>query len=437
MNHHLGLAGQASLLALLAFAAGSWPAGAARAGQLPAAGSSYRPSSPILWTATPNVPGPVSAALSAPGLYFDATHGNQAQIFIGGNAGIKQAYRGDGKALWNVALHGAVQDRAPIVDVAGTNVVFVTSQDGWVSALRAADGTSFWPLAQGQIAGSVVAGVAYEPAVNVGGTLHDLVFAGTYTDSLALDNQLVALDARTGAPVWSFGGGLGLVPTAPVVDWSNQTIYFGSAAVTGGGGQGVWAVNTTDGSLRWANKGLGSVVSSIPNLSADGHTLYVGTVAPPGGSPTYTLNALRTVDGGVRAAFKAPSGVGAWRGLAWVDGSAVYASAGDRLYAFSDAGASGTLPLNTTWTKPYQGGPGYAGIPGGGTPLSLAAAGRGTLYVGGRDGAVYKLQAADGTLGGRLDLGSGTAVSDLTYDVLHNAFYLTTGGVLYAIDGSW
>ncbi|HMA34025.1 MAG TPA: PQQ-binding-like beta-propeller repeat protein, partial [Chloroflexia bacterium] len=374
----------------------------------------------VQWTATPGPPG---AALAAPGIFFDAAH--NTQVFVGGNNGVKKAYSGTGTPLWSVSLHGAVGDRAPIVPSGGSNWVFVTSQDGWVTALDAATGGLGW---QQQIAASVVAGIAYQPNVAVGGTVYNLVFAGTYTDTTPAGNALVALDAATGRPVWTFTGTatatLGLIPTEPVVDWATNTIYFGTKDVTGGGGGGIWAVRTTDGTARWFQGGLGAVSGGVPSLGGAGHTLYLATVRP---GPVFTLQALDTTNGGaVQWSYTPPAATGQFLGVPWVEGAYVYASAGDAVYALQQA----TGNPHPGWTA------GPAPVPGAASPLLLSAPGNASLYVGANNGYFYRLNMADGTLVRRLPIGSG-AVGDATYDYLRDAFYLCLSGVLFSVQDNY
>src|SRR5262249_36490971 len=159
----------------------------------------------------------------------------------------------------------------------GTNVAFFTSADGYVNALRIADGSCFWPSCATQIGPSVVAGIAYQPGLGPSGW--GLIIAGTY-DPATPTNRLVALDAVTGAQVWEFtnGGVLGFIPTNPAVDYVNHVVYFGTKDIGGLGG-GVWAVDTITGALRWQTPASVGVVSGgVPTLSADGQTVYIATV---------------------------------------------------------------------------------------------------------------------------------------------------------------
>jgi hypothetical protein len=387
------------------------------------------------------------ASLAAPSVYWDnATPTPNTFITTGGNSNMVKGLDGAGSILWSQNVGGAVQDRGPIINIGGTNVSYFTSQNGWVNALRATDGTSFWPAGVGQIASSVVAGVAYQPNVAVTGGPTSLIFAGTFTDT-TLTNRMVALNALTGAQVWSFdnsaNGGLGTIPTGPAVDWASNTLYFGTNNVTGplnGSGEGlingpvgVWALNTTNGTVRWSQSNIGAVVNSFPTLSRDGQTLYVGTI----NAGVFTLYALRTSDGAIRASFQAPGGVGDFRGSPWLwpnssnpANTDIYATAGDRVYAFTDTPTTtGTLPFKSGWAT------GFATVPGAGTPLYLPSTNH--LYVGGNNGNIYKINAGNGVIVNQFFLGAVAAVSDLTYDFVRNTFYLTTNGKLYSVVGNW
>jgi uncharacterized repeat protein (TIGR01451 family) len=397
----------------------------------------------FVWATGLDGPG---AALAAPGLYWEPSSPmSSTRISTGGNTGVARGITATGAILWTQNLGAAIQNRAPVIPISNTNVLFFTSQDGYVNALRANDGSSFWAGGGRKIGDSAVAGVAFQPNVPVliTGTT-SLIFAGTFHDTTPPNNQLVALNALTGAPVWNFGGTLtatmGLLPTSPAAHWQSNTVFFGTKAPTTGSGVGaVWAVDTTTGLAKWVNTSIGSVVNSAPSLSQDGQTLYIGTV----NGSTFTLYALRTSDGTVRASFTAPGGVGDFRGAPWVWPNAVnmadsdvYATAGDRVYGFTDTNATtGTLPFKSGWTT------GFAPVPGASTPILVPSPfvpAPGALYASGNNATVYKINLADGTISSTTVLGSSmAAVSELSFDRVRNAFYLTYNGAIYSLNTSW
>ena len=77
---------------------------------------------------------------------------------------------------------------------------------------------------------------------------------------------------------------------------------------------------------------------------------------------------------------------------------------------------------------------GGVAVPNGGTPLVLTS--RQAVYLGGGGGNLYKLRLADG-LTSTLNLGIAAVVSDATYDVQRDAFYVTGNRYLFAVDGNW
>src|SRR5579859_840305 len=372
------------------------------------------------------------AALSPPGILWNGATG---QIFIGSNSGVKQlfTYTGAGPftAAWTASLTSgtaANQGRGPIVAVNGANRVFETSQDGWLTGLTASSGALFWQkqLASGLGGNLLVAAPAYLGA-GTGPSGQGLLFVGTYTTTAAT-NAVYALDAANGNLVWTFtnGGVLGNITTVPMVDWTNRRLYFGTNAVGGTGG-GVWSLDALTGALRWSNTTSGNVVSSAPTLSGDNNTLYIGTVN--GG--TNTFSALRAATTGTaRWSTTAP---GQFNGAVWVDSSGLYAAAGNQVLAYTDNG------VQTSATPKWAG----VAVPGAGTPASLALAGKSYLVAPGSDGNLYQIDLATGTVNSRggpgptpLKVGP-TALSDVTYDYLRDALYMTVNGILYAIPGNF
>jgi outer membrane protein assembly factor BamB len=365
--------------------------------------------SPIQWTATPSVPG---AELTQPGLNFDSN--NNSQVFVGGLNGIEAVYNGSGSLLWSHSMGAAIYNRGPIIPIGGTNVVFFTSVDGYVNALRASDGQPFWPGGRTSIGSSALAGVAYDPN-------NGLIFAGTY-DTGNADNSLYAINAATGTVEWHYPspGTLGPITTIPVIDTGNHHIYFGSKDITGGCGcgHGIFGLditNPTTPSLLWSRTDIGGTNNGQPTLSDDGNTLYI---AAQNGASLYALNSGTGV---TLPGWPFSAGGSSFTGAPWIDSSYLYASAGNYTYAL-DA-TSGALH----WQS--------AIVPGAGSPL--IEPGFNYVYVPGTNGTFYKLNLTDGTVAHQINLGTSATVSSPTYDWRRNAFYVTSNGVLYSINGNW
>ena len=160
----------------------------------------------------------------------------------------------DGATVWASPLAGPLSPPA----VAGGLVYVTAYANGSVTALRESDGTVAWttPL-PGERTGCP--DVLPTPAVSGGVVYASLCPAGDGDDSLA------ALDATTGAIVWSAGGSA--FTTSPAV--ASGLVYVGSAST-----QTLEARNVADGSLAWAGA-VGDAIYSSPTVAKD--VVFVGT----------------------------------------------------------------------------------------------------------------------------------------------------------------
>jgi outer membrane protein assembly factor BamB len=372
----------------------------------------------IQWTASLGGPG---NTFTVPSLYFDAN--NNSRVFVAGTNGVSAMYNGaTGVQIWNRTVSGAVYDRGLVKPIGGTNVVFFTSADGYVNALRVTDNSGFWPGGRSSIGTSVRAGVGYEPGLGPSGK--GLIFAGTHNTS-SPTNRLVALDALTGQQAWQYsgtGGRLGAFAAAPVVDALRHRIYS-SICITGTGEDSLVALDTTTGLRLWGRSDLGAAGNEAPLLSADGTTLYVAL------NNGLTLYALDAATGALKAGWTPFTPGGQIRGHSFYDDITIWdvlVSTGNAVYA-----------LDATTGAPRSGWPaGGVAVPGAGAPLVLADSHQ-AVYVGGNNGIVYKLALSNGQILGILNLNTGAAVSQPTYDPRRNAFYATSANRLFSIDGGW
>jgi outer membrane protein assembly factor BamB len=130
-------------------------------------------------------------------------------------------------------------------------VVYVGSSDGSVYALNASTGAKLWSYLTGLYP------IRSSPAVANG-----VVYVGSY------DGNVYALSASTGAKLWSYTTGT-QVQTSPAV--ANGVVYFGS----GGYGVGtVYALNASTGAKLWSYA-TGGFVYSSPAV-ANG-VVYIGS----------------------------------------------------------------------------------------------------------------------------------------------------------------
>jgi outer membrane protein assembly factor BamB len=155
---------------------------------------------------------------------------------------------------WRFSTSPNIVSSSPAV---ANGVVYVGSEDGNVYALDAATGAKLWSFTTGGV-------VASSPAVANG-----VVYVGSF------DHRLYALNAATGAKLWSFTTA-GEVLSPPAV--ANGVVYVGS------GDRRVYALNAVTGARLWSFT-TGDIVDSSPAVA--GGVVYVGS----GDRRVYALNA--------------------------------------------------------------------------------------------------------------------------------------------------
>jgi len=314
--------------------------------------------------------------------------------FVGGNDtdinGMGTANGSQSWAAYNTG--GTIQARSPVpkVKISGvdTYVIYAASSDGYLYAINASTGAALsgWPK---QITtASLQGGICAQKNLNITGvdssnTEKWVVFVGTYDISTTSSNKILALDAVTGNTLWTYQGGgsnpdMDVIGASPAADWSNNTVYFTSYANGGTGQPSLWAMNTTNGSLRWS-KNLNNISSSPSSV---GGNVYVGTNA----GYLYKFDS----SGNQKWVFDATGGGNIYR-FPWAQGGKVYFSTSTtgRVYSVIDNGDSVTA--NSSW----GGGTGYVTIQSPSAPLVVQ--GQGRLYVGSSDGYIYELSLSDGS----------------------------------------
>ena len=80
------------------------------------------------------------------------------------------------------------------------------------------------------------------------------------------DYSLYAINTNDGSKRWAFQTG-GAVSSSPTLSSDGSAVYVGSED------DSLWAINTHDGSKRWAFQ-TGNTVWSSPTLSSDGSVVY-------------------------------------------------------------------------------------------------------------------------------------------------------------------
>jgi outer membrane protein assembly factor BamB len=137
------------------------------------------------------------------------------------------------KKVWSYQAGGAVRSSPVIAD----HMIYFGSEDGAVNALYT-DSAWAWTYQTGGAVDST-------PAVSNG-----VVFVGSS------DRSVYALNATTGAKVWSFTAG-GAVVSSPDVDASLGLVFIGSDDGN------VYALHAADGTKAWAYKTGGMVEAAV------------------------------------------------------------------------------------------------------------------------------------------------------------------------------
>jgi len=238
---------------------------------------------------------------------------------------------------WSFPTGNSVFLSSPAV-VNGT--VYAGSFDRNVYALNAATGAKLWSFATGGI-------VQSSPAVANG-----VVYVGSF------DRNVYALNAATGAKLWSFATG-DIVDSSPAV--ANGVVYVGARD------RNVYAINAATGAKLWSFA-TGSLVQSSPAV-ANG-VVYVG-------SDDRNVYAINAATGAKLWSFATGSFILSSPAVA---NGVVYVGSDDRnVYAINAATGTQLWSFAT-----------------GSLVLSSPAVANGTVYIGSEDNNVYALKAATG-----------------------------------------
>jgi hypothetical protein len=212
-------------------------------------------------------------------------------------------------------------------------------------------------------------------------------------------NQVIAYDANdlTAAPLWIFNSGeyeVGAINSCQL-DLARNRIYCGADVPAGMSQNGLWAIDTTTGTLAWAGL-MGSSVRALPALAAsdtpgEDH-LYAGdhlgrlhAFAADDGTPIGDPLPVAPTSQPITHDLVAGSGVYA---------GVVLAVGGGRLTALSRAGDDWVVP----WQTDFAGGQKVI------TPAATLEA-RGKLYVGLSDSTMHQLDFASGSDESSVSLG--------------------------------
>jgi hypothetical protein len=361
------------------------------------------------------VAGTGSTTLSAPGLFpgLSVIVGTQSSLVIpvDPNTGLRPYPA--------ISLNAAVTTRSPIIDQADSStnldVIYVADQSGLVYAVGTQTGQLLWvanptgAALSGMGAGAVLvksfSSIAYTRST-------DLLVLGTRNSSTTA-NQILGIDANTGATAWQITGNTGgiaaldIISSTPMIDYGRNVVWVTSRGAGVTAQPSLWKVNVNTGNVL-TTRNLGDIDSS-PTLTAKGEVLFVGNNAG-------TVFAIDPASGATLGSFA--GGDGAIRGF-----PAVVTSNSPFQIVFSGSTKvqliSFDMPTNTfsaVWNT---------AIASPSTPIGFA--GLSKVYVGSTDGKIHEMDLDTGADGKQrtVNLGLPSVVGDPSVDVSLSLIYVS------------
>jgi len=374
----------------------------------------------------------LAAAASAPGINPGAstvTGSNTLLFDINPQTGLQ--------VVPPVSFGGAISSRPTLIDTAddsiAQNVAYVPAQDKFVYAVNTDTGVLDWIV--NPVSAPFVASAGLQAKLFSGATYtlaQDLVVAGTHNGATTSGNQFVALNANTGATVWTVTGNIGTVPAldivnaTPTIDYIHGAIWFASRSNTGTAQPSLWKLDPNAGTVLFSAK-LGPIdysptlapQSDILFASVNGGSLFA--IDPVTGT---TLASLNPGDGGLKGSVAVANTV-----LPYT----VVFSTSTKVWAYKFACTPIATVCSTvtggTFTLLWGG----TAITTPSTPLTFYPLTK--VYVGGGDGKIHELDLATGVDGKQrlLNTSVGVTVGDVSIDTsLSYVIASATDGRVYA-----
>lgn len=323
----------------------------------------------------------------------------------------------DGNERWRpVQLQGAVQSRFPIVPLSGLPGQYIVTGDqaGYAQVIRAHTGELLWRSTTSlgtiqsfpvvQLHDTAVTNDAYKAAFPG----RDLAFFATRL-STGTDNKVVALDAATGVPVWTYApGNLGMVSGGMLIDYTSNRLYVGARS-NGGSLASLRVLDSLTGEEK-ARLSLGDIDLGLVRY---GSTVPLALVTNSDGTVYGIDMETLTVSWSASVASRPSASVPAFSQFARpVNGGFVVSILGatdaeGRVERWSVTTSSTGTTVKKLWSTP---------LPSPSGSFSFTSGGVQRLYVGGKDEKLHELDINTGVDGKQVSLPGALAIGTPTVD---------------------
>jgi hypothetical protein len=331
----------------------------------------------------------------------------------------------DGAERWRpLPLGGLIGSRFPVVPLRGLpgQYLLVGDQAGVAYAINATSGQVLWRWDNGgQPIGTIqsfpvtqlhdFANAAYQ-AAHPG---RDLVFFATRLENAA-QNRVVALNAATGAVVWTYQpGDLGMISGGMVVDYANNRLFIGTRSHAGSTDtlRVLNTLATGPSAQEVARLPVGDIDLSLVRNAASNLIYATASDGTVHAVSTATLQQVWELTLATQPAPNTP----AFTSFVRPQGMGFVASIADGRVEFWDTASAAVTPTRK-WSTPIA-------SPSGVFSFNRNAVAR--VYVGSSDGQVHQLELTNGVDSAQVSIGGAQLIGTPTIDTTVSVSRLHVG----------